>query len=472
MLLHSSTNLAPQPRTTMKPTTADARRYDLAIIGKGMMGSAAARHAAKISRDNQQIVLIGPSEPSSDPCSAAGGVGNSNSRDDASTSIFGAHHDEGRITRRTDCDPIWAELASRSISRYEEIVQESGGKQEFYSQCGHLAVGLDDGDMISKRRQTAELMEVECACLDEAALVDEFPHLTFPQGCVGLHEKKDSGYISARGLVVAQTAAAQTLGVHVIDEIANRVEKRICETNGDEYFCIEVGPEHTVIEANKVLVAAGAFCNARPLLPKKLELVPIKTQTVHFVLLEDDAERLKDMPSIIVKNDELWAYILPPIRYPDGTIRLKLGGSYLDPYGNEYGPNREMHSDQEVVDWYQSNGSEDAMRTMENMLRSFVPNTDPMSILSNSCATLNTPTRQAYIGEIEDGWAVATGGNGSAAKSSDELGRLAATCILDKRAFEQERICGKLCVEVFRPRSVPADEEGGEDDVPTTIQHS
>ena len=332
-------------------------------------------------------------------------------------------------------------------------------------------MGLDNSDMISKRRQTAESMQVECDCLDEATLVEEFPHLTFPQGCVGLHEKKDSGYISARGLVAAQTAAAQTLGVHVIDEIANRVEKRTCEINGDEYFCIEVGPEDTVIEAGKVLVAAGAFCNARPLLPKSLELVPIKTQTVHFVLLENDAVRLKDMPSIIVKNDELWAYILPPIRYPDGTIRLKLGGSYLDTDGNEYGPNREMHSDQEVVDWYQSNGSEDAMRTMENMLRSFVPNTNPMSILSNSCATLNTLTGQAYIGEIEDGWAVATGGNGSAAKSSDELGRLAATCILDRKAFEQERICGKLCVEVFRPRSVPADEEGGEDGALSTIQH-
>eukprot|EP00571_Detonula_confervacea_P017064 CAMPEP_0172309248 /NCGR_PEP_ID=MMETSP1058-20130122/9602_1 /TAXON_ID=83371 /ORGANISM="Detonula confervacea, Strain CCMP 353" /LENGTH=703 /DNA_ID=CAMNT_0013021843 /DNA_START=119 /DNA_END=2230 /DNA_ORIENTATION=+ len=433
------------------PITTDALRYDLAIIGRGMIGSAAARHAAKISTGDERIVLIGPSERShtkddSDP-------------KDASLIIFGAHHDEGRITRRTDPEPIWAELASRSISRYEEILQESGGAKDFYSECGHLAVGLDGGDMMNKRRETAESMGVECAGLDAADLREEFPHLAFPHDCVGLYEKKHSGYISARGLVEAQTAAAQTHGVDVIDEVVNCVERCVCETNGDEYFCIEVGQDQ-IIKANKVLVAAGAFCNARSLLPTKLELVPIKTQTVHFVLTEDDVIRLKDMPSIIVKNDELWAYILPPIRYPDGTVRLKLGGSYLDSDGNEYGLDKQMHSDQEVVDWYQSNGNKDATRDMENMLRSFIPNIAPTSILSDTCATLNTPSRQAYIGEVEDGWAVATGGNGCAAKSSDELGRLAAMCILDREAFGREIICGERCVEVFLPRSILP----GEDD--------
>ena len=38
-----------------------------------------------------------------------------------------------------------------------------------------------------------------------------------------------------------------------------------------------------------------------------------------------------------------------------------------------------------------------------------------------------TRTGYPYIGWIDDGLAVSLGGNGSAAKSSDELGRLAAT---------------------------------------------
>mmetsp|Transcript_6214 Transcript_6214/g.13521 ORF Transcript_6214/g.13521 Transcript_6214/m.13521 type:complete len:466 (+) Transcript_6214:123-1520(+) len=437
--------MAPSPDST-------TRRYDLAIIGRGMIGSAAARHAAKLSRGKDlRIVLIGPSEQS---CTDRAVVAARDmDGDDASSLIFGAHYDEGRITRRTDPDPIWAELASRSISRYNEILHESGLDKNFYSECGHLAVGQNEGDVIKKRRQAADSMGVEIECLDADVLSRKFPQLDFSRDCVGLHEKKHAGYISARGLVEAQTNAAQNLGVHIIDDVVNSVERCICENSDNGYyFSIEVGSRHERIESTKLLVAAGAFCNSRPLLPKKLKVTPIKTQTVHFVLNEDDAIRLKDMPSVIIKNDKLWAYILPPIQYPDGTVRLKLGGSYLEPNGKEYGlGDREIHSHNELANWYRSGGSNNARRDMEHMLHSFVPNISPVSIISNSCATLNTPTGQVYIDENEDGWAMATGGNGLAAKSSDELGRLAATCILDREAFRLESICGKSVAEVFCP---------------------
>ena len=416
-----------------------------------MIGSAAARHAAKMTRDNR-IALIGPSEHSE--CASS-----NISDDDVNTqrTIFGAHYDEGRITRSvTDPDEIWAELASRSIDRYDEIVQDSLSlSNNFYCECGHLAVGLNNSDMMNRRIQIAESMGVEYISLDEEKLRGQFPYLSFPRDCVGLHETKHSGYISARRLVQAQTDAARNLGVEVIDSVVNGVERRMCETTCELYFHINVaGSSKETITANKVLVACGAFCNAQPLLPRKLELMPIKTQTVHFVLTEEDAIRLKGMPSIITKTDELWAYMLPPISYPDGTIRLKLGGSYLDKNGDEVGPNRQMQTDQEVVDWYRSYGDDDMKRDMVKMLHSFVPNINPISIISDTCATLNTLTRQAFIGEIEDGWAVATGGNGSAAKSSDELGRLAAMCILNRQGYEQERICGKLCADMFRPKFV------------------
>ena len=40
--------------------------------------------------------------------------------------VFGAHYDEGRITRGTDRYPVWAILAQRSIRRYRELEQLSG----------------------------------------------------------------------------------------------------------------------------------------------------------------------------------------------------------------------------------------------------------------------------------------------------------------------------------------------------------
>ena len=52
-------------------------------------------------------------------------------QDRNNTDIFGAHYDEARITRSTDSEPIWANLATRSIARYTQIEQESGTSGSF-----------------------------------------------------------------------------------------------------------------------------------------------------------------------------------------------------------------------------------------------------------------------------------------------------------------------------------------------------
>lgn len=69
------------------------RRYEYIVVGKGLMGAAAARH---LSAHSPNIALVGPDEPADRP--SHGGV-------------FGSHYDEGRITRILDPDRIWALLA-------------------------------------------------------------------------------------------------------------------------------------------------------------------------------------------------------------------------------------------------------------------------------------------------------------------------------------------------------------------------
>ena len=82
--------------------------YEYLVIGKGLLGAAAARH---LSAASQRVALIGPDEPP-DRASHQG--------------IFGSHYDEGRITRILDPHRIWALLAQRSIARYREIEARSG----------------------------------------------------------------------------------------------------------------------------------------------------------------------------------------------------------------------------------------------------------------------------------------------------------------------------------------------------------
>ena len=111
----------------MAGTSAQGRKfvthttYEYLVIGKGLLGAAAARH---LSAASQSVALIGPDEPP-DRASHQG--------------IFGSHYDEGRITRILDPHRIWALLAQRSIARYREI--EARSSVPFYHEVGHLAVG-------------------------------------------------------------------------------------------------------------------------------------------------------------------------------------------------------------------------------------------------------------------------------------------------------------------------------------------
>jgi sarcosine oxidase / L-pipecolate oxidase len=67
---------------------------------------------------------------------------------------------------------------------------------------------------------------------------------------------------------------------------------------------------------------------------------------------------------------------------------------------------------------------------MSGFLHELIPGLAPLHVLSDACATCNTPGRRPYIGPVGPNLFVATGGNGFAAKSSDEIGRLGAVCAL------------------------------------------
>ena len=71
--------------------------YDVAVVGRGLIGSAAARHLAE---SGMQVVVIGPDEPADRRLSLG---------------PFCSHPDEGRITRVAGRTPIWSQMAARSI---------------------------------------------------------------------------------------------------------------------------------------------------------------------------------------------------------------------------------------------------------------------------------------------------------------------------------------------------------------------
>ncbi|XP_078668196.1 monomeric sarcosine oxidase-like isoform X2 [Branchiostoma floridae x Branchiostoma belcheri] len=315
---------------------AGGRVYDLCVVGAGMIGSAAARHASE--DPGVGVCLVGPGEPQDRQMNRT---------------IFGAHYDEGRITRALDPDPTWALLAQRSIRRYRDLERKTGIK--FFHDVGFLVVGTAESDYVRDVLKNSRSDDVTLRTLSRAQIREMFPYLDIGEGMVGLLDSRNCGHVSPRRLVSALQTAA-----------------------------------HLQVEIS-----------------------------------ESDADRLQRMPSMVYRHPTdpgKWYYILPPIRYPDGKYYLKIG------HGGRW--EALLHSEEQVRDWFLSGGDLEAVRVMAAALMELVTGVKPLSVHGDACVTVKTPTEQLYVAMVTPSLGVALGGNGWAAKSCDEIGRMAAKMIL------------------------------------------
>lgn len=372
--------------------------FDTIVIGKGMMGAAAARHLA-IS--GASVALIGPDEP----------------RDWAThPGVFSSHYDNGRITRTIDSDRDWARLARRSIERYHGIESRSG--ISFYTEVGCLIAGAEGGAYLGNVDAAAKALGVTASPLDKPGLQSRFPYFSFRDDESAIFEAGDAGHVNPRALVAAQTVCAAMAGASII----SREVTGLAEVADGVIVTTDDGATYT---AQKVLVATGGFALSDRLLRRR-PAMQVMARTVLFAeVAAADTERLSAMPSLI-RNGPTEAesfYLLPPIRYPDGKTYLKIGGDPDDLMLRDEG---------EIRSWFRSGGRGRAAAHLARHLADILPDVAPASTSSAPCVVSLTQTGYPYIGYVEsDRVALLTGGNGMAAKSCDEIGRLGASLILD-----------------------------------------
>lgn len=361
----------------------------VAVLGAGLMGSAAARHLAKAGVD---VTLIGPGEPA-------------DKRTHQGT--FGSHYDEGRITRQNATKPFWVEVSRAAISRYAEIEDESG--VAFFSETGALMAG--GAGWMAQVAQSAQVGGVQSAALDGAGLSKTFPFFVFPEGYSGAYERKCAGHISPRRLVAAQQTAAARFGA----------KRDVSEVRGLSESCgmAQVATTDGTFSFDRVLVAAGAWSDR---ILGRTPALDIYARTVAlFEITAAEADRLARMPSLVWQAPED-PYLLPPIRYPDGKIYVKLGGDPTDV---------RLDSPAQVGDWFRSGGNAHVRDRLEEMIRALMPSLAIERVKMDACVTSWTKDRLPEIRALSDRIAVCTGGNGAGAKCSDELGRRGAALVMD-----------------------------------------
>ena len=384
--------------------------YDIAVIGLGLIGSAALRHLSA-RFPNLRLCGIGPDEPEDRK---------------THTGVFSSHYDQGRITRVLDPSQVWGALARASIQRYAALEAESGIK--FHHRVGCLRA-TDIPEAIAEVDACAERERPPHRRLDAAGVAAAYPFLAFSDAFTAWDEKGAAGYINPRSLIAAQLKVATDRGADVIPEIVSSIDFL-----GD---CTMIRTrEGSVLRARKLLLAAGGYSNT--LLDNKLVL-----QTKgHTILLAEmppeEIERLRAMPAIISTFDHADVsslYMLPPLPYPDGKTYIKLGLSgrpqelpALEPYFDA------VHDDRELLDWFHSDGRRDIAECMRTALQRMIPGLKARSFHSVPCLISNSAHGKPYIDELVDGRIyLATAGNGYAAKSSDEIGRIGAMlCATDE----------------------------------------
>ena len=378
-------------------------RYDLAVIGLGLIGSAALRHLT-LHCPELRICGVGPGEPA-DRKSHCG--------------VFSSHYDQGRITRVLDPSEDWGALAQASIRRYAAIEAESGVR--FHHRVGCLRA-TDIAERIAEVDACADRHCPPHRRLDAAGVKAAYPFLAFSDRFVAWDERGDAGYINPRSLIAAQLKIAGDRGADIIPEIVSSIDSR-----GDAVTIRT--REGSLLRARKLLLAVGGYSNT--LLHRKLVL-PTKGHTILLAQMPpEEIERLRAMPAIISTFDHDTVsslYMLPPLPYPDGKTYIKLGLSG----GLQELPAPEpffdaVNDDRQLLDWFRGDGRADIAEAMKTALQRMIPGLKARSFQAVPCLITNSAHGKPYIDALDDGRIyLATAGNGYAAKSSDEIGRIGA----------------------------------------------
>ncbi len=170
--------------------------YETVVIGRGMIGSAAARHLAEQGGD---VACIGTDEPQNF---------------EAHSGVFASHYDEGRMTRIVDPETEWSITAKHSIDRYRDLEARSG--IEFFTPSGYLGLGDPDCDYNARCSITGNRFGAHLERLDAEAIRSRYPFLAVDDAATGLSETGNAGHFSPRRFVKAQTILAQQAGASII----------------------------------------------------------------------------------------------------------------------------------------------------------------------------------------------------------------------------------------------------------------
>lgn len=389
--------------------------FNTIVIGKGLVGSAAAKY---LSTNNNNVAIIGTNEPT---------------EKDASPLVYASHYDQARVQRIIGKDATWTRLNINAAQQYNNIQKQTG--IYFYNPVGCLYVypyGMDEylknapaiGKQFNQHFKTYNNAEEISA---------DFKTLSFPAASQGLLELSPAGYINPRLLLAAQlNIFEKNDGINISDTV-------IDVALSQNIFSIKTN-KGNIYTANKVLVATGSFINYFNILTQPLQL-QTKNEVILLVkVTEDEAIKARQLPSLLYEIDDeetQGIYMIQPVKYPDGNYYYKIGSNTNEDFY--------FNNIEQVQEWFKNGDASKYEPILVKAIKKIVPDLDINEVIIKKCIISRTAHGKPYIGETKQpNLFVAGGCNGYSAMCSDAIGSVASHLMLtgylpnnyEKNAFE------------------------------------
>lgn len=200
------------------------QRFDVAIIGAGIVGTSIAYHLAMLGCTNVAVIDKEPTPGTGSTAKAAGGI------------------------RAQFSSEINIELSKISIERFERFAEEMGVEVEFF-QVGYLWIATKPGEMklFEKNAAVQEKLGLTIERLDAAGVAAKAPYVRTDDVVGGVFHARD-GYASPADYVMGYHKRAKEKGVAFLlgEEVLGREGTTLRTGSG-------------AISAQKVVIATGAY---------------------------------------------------------------------------------------------------------------------------------------------------------------------------------------------------------------------
>jgi sarcosine oxidase len=362
----------------------DPMVYDVAVLGLGAMGSAAAYHLARRGVNVLGIDQFQPPHTS------------------------GSSHGETRVIREAYFEhPSDVPLVQRAYELWAELEEEA--QEKLYLKTGGLMLGPPESTVVRGAIRSAREHHLAHEVLDCGAIKERFPGLNPTNEMIGVLEPR-AGIVYPEKCIAAYLRLAGVLGAEL------RTNEKILDWNASADNVTIRSAQYEYI-ARKAIISAGAWMGE--IVPEISRLLTVERQVLLWFAASEPALFAPDRFPI-----HLWEYEPDKMFYgfPDFGTGVKVAFHHQGEFATAHAVNRDVTSAD--------------IKNMRGLLKQFLPAANGEFLRGTVCLYTNTPDGHFIIDRHpnSDRVIVASPCSGHGFKFASAVGEVLADLVLDGKS--------------------------------------